>query len=248
MNHSAYRDISVSELLRSLALWVLGTITMVFFASLAVLASFIDKTGNLSHKFSSDWARVLLWLARIQVDVRGLENILKGEPYIIVSNHQGLFDICLIVKYIPLNFRWIVKKELLQVPFFGAALKASRYIAVDREDGKKAIGQMKQAEFFLNNGVSIAIFPEGTRSLDGSVGEFKKGAFVLASRTKKPILPVSIDGSYNILVKGGFIVRPQKVTVTIHKPVDTASLTVEERKVLADKIQQIVALSVTRGD
>lgn len=247
MNTSTHRGVSAADVFRSIVIWITGTITMVFFATLAVLASFIDRTGNLSHKFSSDWTRVLLRLIRVQVNVRGAKNIEKGKTYIITSNHQGLVDICLIATYIPLNFKWIVKKELLEIPFFGLALKASRYIAVNREDGKKAIKDMKQAEVFLNNGVSIAIFPEGTRTRDGRVEEFKKGAFVLANRSKMPILPVSIDGSFNILAKGGFIVRPQKVTFTIHKPVFTDNMTVEERKELPAKIQKIVASGVV-GD
>ena len=242
------RDISVSDVLRSLVLWFSGTVAMVFFASLAIIFGFFDKTGNLSHRISSVWARELLRLARIKVDVRGVENISKGGPYIIASNHQGLLDICLMAKGIPFNYKWIVKKELVAIPFFGPALMAAKYIAIDREDGRKAMKEMQKAEVFLKNGISVAIFPEGTRSLDGSVGEFKKGAFVLANRTKKPILPVTIDGSYNILVKGGFIVRPQKVIFTIHKPVDTASLTVEKRKALPEKIQQIVAHEVGMGD
>lgn len=244
MNTSPHRRVTGTDIFRSIVLWIVGTITMVFFASLAVLASFIDKTGNLSHKISSEWARVLLKLARVQVDVKGVENIQKDRTYIIASNHQGLFDICLIATYIPLNFKWIVKKELLEIPFFGQALKASRYIAVDREDGKKAIKDMKQAETFLSSSVSIAIFPEGTRSRNGSVSEFKKGAFVLANRSKKPILPVSIDGSCNILAKGGLIVRPQKITFTIHRPIDTYNLTVQERKELPVLVQKIVASEV----
>ena len=105
MNTSTHRGVSAADVFRSIVIWITGTITMVFFATLAVLASFIDRTGNLSHKFSSDWTRVLLRLIRVQVNVRGAKNIEKGKTYIITSNHQGLVDICLIATYIPLNFK-----------------------------------------------------------------------------------------------------------------------------------------------
>lgn len=244
MNTSPPRRVSEAGILRSIVIWIAGIITMVFFASFAVLASVVDNTGDLSHRISSYWTTLLLKLARVKVKVRGAENIKKSSTYIIASNHQGLFDICLIATYIPLNFRWILKKELLTIPFFGKALKASQHIAVDREDGKKAMKDIKKAEEFLSNGVSIAIFPEGTRSRDGSVGEFKKGAFILANRSEKPILPVSIDGSYNILARGGFIVHPQKINFTIHKPIETANLTAKERKEMPFTIQKIIAETV----
>ncbi|RMD52073.1 MAG: 1-acyl-sn-glycerol-3-phosphate acyltransferase [Nitrospirae bacterium] len=213
---------------------------MELFSILAITLSIFDKSGDMSHFCGMTWSRIMLWLAGIDVVVEGLEYAKEKEPVVIVSNHQGAFDIFVIMVYLPIKFRWVLKKELLDIPLFGRALRDAGYISVEREDKRAAVKALRRAEGILKKGMSLAFFPEGTRSIDGSVGEFKKGAFLLATKTSTPILPISIDGSYKILKKGGFICHPQRVILKIHRPIDVENLSLEEKKRLPEMVREII--------
>jgi 1-acyl-sn-glycerol-3-phosphate acyltransferase len=233
---------NIGEIIRSLIIWIFGIITMLWWSVLAIVAGYFDKTGNLSSQCGAMWSKGIIWISRVKVLTEGFEHFGSDKPFIIVSNHQSAFDIFVLMSYLPINFKWLLKKELLSIPLFGRALTASQYIMVDRKNARTAIKSMKKAEETLHKGIAVTVFPEGTRSVNGTIGEFKRGAFVLASKVKAPIIPVSLTGTGDVMKKRGFIVNSHAViTIKTHPPIDISSLTPQQRKELPLKVQKIIS-------
>lgn len=167
------------------------------------------------------WSRACLSNARISLDVAGAERLATRETYLVMSNHQSLYDIPVLFQVVGPNLRMITKKELFEVPVFGGALLASGFIAIDRTNRNAAIRSLRQARDLLASGTHVWIAPEGTRSHTGELLPFKKGAFYLAFEAGLPILPVTLQGTRNVLPAQGIRSRPgARVRVTIHPRVD----------------------------
>lgn len=161
------------------------------------------KGKKLYFYQSQKWSRKLLKSAKITVKTSGnYDKVNWDKSYIFLSNHSSLIDIPVMLSVLKLNCRIVYKKELLKVPIFGFGLKLSPFIGVDRENAKKAMESLKQAVEAVKEGESVLIFPEGTRSQDGRLGEFKRGAMVLATKSGKPVIPVCINGAFDKLPLG----------------------------------------------
>ena len=188
------------------------------------------------------WARIVIWLAAARVTVHGLGNIPPTEEsYIVVMNHQSNMDIPVLVHSLPLQLRFIGKVELKKVPIFGNALIRAGHFLIDRSNHQKAMnGIRKSGEALKERAVSVVFAPEGTRSSDGKLLPFKKGAFVMAIETGIQILPVTINGSKQSLAKGSLWTRSAEVTVTIHQPVPTGSYSYDDRDELSEKVKSII--------
>jgi len=188
------------------------------------------------------WARFVIWLAAARVSVLGAGNIPSQEsPYLVVMNHQSNMDIPVLVHSLPLQIRFIGKIELKKIPLFGSALLRAGHFLIDRGDHQKAMEGMREAGAAVRRkGVSVVFAPEGTRSHDGRLLPFKKGAFVMAIETGIPILPVTIDGTRLSLPKGSLWARKADITVTIHEPVSTAGLGYEDRDDLLKRVRGII--------
>ncbi len=169
------------------------------------------------------WARITGFITPMAVKVRGREHIKKKQSYIIVSNHQSMYDVLVLYGWLGVDLKWVIKKELRKVPVIGFAAEKGGNIFIDRSDPKAAYESLQQARKKVVNGTSIIILPEGTRSRNGEVGEFKKGAFCLARELKLPILPVTIMNTGKILPTGTFDLFPGRAIMKIHQPIDTAS-------------------------
>jgi 1-acyl-sn-glycerol-3-phosphate acyltransferase len=174
-------------------------------------------------------ARLLSWSRRVleridaRLDVRGRDEIDWSRPYIVMSTHQSHFDIPIACATVPGSLRFVAKKELYGIPVFGQALKRAGMIRIDRQNRSKAIESLKVAGDAIQQGFSIWIAPEGTRSRTGELGELKKGGFFLAAETGTPIVPLVIDGAYDILPpKTRRIRKGVPVTVTFGEPIETA--------------------------
>ncbi len=191
--------------------------------------SLIKRTSDLPHVMARHWAQFTLTCAGTKVEVSGQENIPAG-PVIYMANHSSFFDVFAVLGHLNVQFRWIVKKELFLLPLLGLAMQRSGYISIDRDNHEKAMESIDLAAEKIRSGTSIFIFPEGTRSLDGSLRyPFKKGGFHLALRSKVPLVPIAIIGSREILPKGARIIKPGTIKLTIGKPIypdghDVASL------------------------
>jgi 1-acyl-sn-glycerol-3-phosphate acyltransferase len=155
----------------------------------------------------------------IPVKVKGRKNVYKRTSYVFVSNHQGAFDIFLISGFLGRNFKWMMKKSLRKIPFVGKACESAGHIFVDRSGPKKIAETIGKAKASLTNGISLVVFPEGERSYTGCMGYFKKGAFQLADDLQLPVVPVTINGPFEILPRTGKWIHRRRMTLTIHEPI-----------------------------
>lgn len=193
-------------------------VSTTLFGTLAVTLSLISK--HLGFHAGVYWAQSLTWASWVRVRVEGREHLRPGQSYVILSNHQGAFDILALYGFLGRQFRWVMKQELRKVPFLGWGCAAIGHIFVDRGNSSRAIASLEAAKSQLAGGVSVLFFPEGTRSADGRLLPFKKGGFVMARQLGFPILPVTLSGSRRILPKGCLFPRPGWVTIRFHPALD----------------------------
>jgi 1-acyl-sn-glycerol-3-phosphate acyltransferase len=205
----------------AIALWTL--FVTVIFGYLSILLSVVGNKGNWSHISARIWGRSILAASGIQVRVTGMENIDPAKSYIYMSNHQSNFDIPVLLAFLRVQFRWLAKEELFKIPFFGYAMQRVGYISINRSDRRSAFQSLKRAAEIIRGGVSVMIFPEGTRSLDGRIRPFKKGGFILALDAGVPIVPVVIRGTRSIMPKERLRIRSGRVTLEILAPIDTTA-------------------------
>lgn len=189
--------------------------------SISVPTVFESLIGKVSRRICDDrldrWSAALLKHAEIELEVHGREHIDMSGATIVMSNHQSLYDIPVLFQVLPPSLRMVTKIELFNVPIWGRAMQAAGFIAIDRKNREKAIRSLKVARATLESGVSVWMAPEGTRSRDGSLLPFKKGGFVLAEEMGASILPVSIQGTRDILPARTWQLNPgAKVKVTVH--------------------------------
>ena len=168
------------------------------------------------------WAKCFCWLMAVRVKVEGRENIDHDTSYVFVANHQGAYDIFSIYGYLKHNFRWMMRKGLRNFPLVGQACELAGHIMVDAHNTAALVKTMHDAEQRLQAGMSIVVFPEGRRTDDGHMAQFKSGAFKLAKEFDLPVMPISIDGSYRVLPRTTFNVTPGTITLKLHKPVTVA--------------------------
>ncbi|MBN1462599.1 MAG: 1-acyl-sn-glycerol-3-phosphate acyltransferase [Paludibacteraceae bacterium] len=187
------------------------------------------------------WSKLVCFLSFISVSVEGLEKIDPKKSYIFVANHQSFFDIWVIYGWLNNPFSWIMKKELRKIPFVGNACEAAGHIFIDRSSPIAAKKSIAEAEKKLINGNCIVVFPEGTRTHDGNVGSFKRGAFSIATDIKLPIVPMTIIGAYERMSRHTFIVTPGKIKLIIHTPIESNNdLSEQETHNLAKEVRNIV--------
>jgi 1-acyl-sn-glycerol-3-phosphate acyltransferase len=215
--------------------------------TLVILLSFFVRSGNPLHKIARLWGKSILVVSRIKVSVKGLSNIDPSIPYIYMPNHQSNFDIPVLLGHLTVQFRWLAKMELFKIPIFGRAMRKAGYISIDRYHRESAFESLKVAANKIKSGVSVLIFPEGTRSRDGNLRPFKKGGFVMAIDSGVPIVPVVITGTRAIMPKGKFRVYPGHVGMVIHKPIDTSTYTRETKEALMESVRRVICEQVETG-
>ncbi len=221
-----------------LFLW-LPAITLIF-AIMAILSSLFDRSGVIPHLVARLWARLILWECGVKVSVEGLEKVKPGIPCIYAANHQSQFDILAVLGYLPVQFRWLAKKELFQIPIFGLAMRRAGYIPIDRSHPRKAIKSLEEAAQKIRSGTSVLIFPEGTRSTDGRLLPFKLGGITLALKSKSPIIPLAISGSRGVLPRGRLWVRPGHIKIIIGRMIETADYEPSQKNLLASKLREAI--------
>nr|WP_321377121.1 lysophospholipid acyltransferase family protein [uncultured Bacteroides sp.] len=165
------------------------------------------------------WSRLICFFLLIRVKVNGKENLKGKTSYVFVANHQGAFDIFLIYGYLGRNFKWMMKKGIRKILFVGRACEKAGHIFVDRSGPKKVLETIRKTKASLTEGTSVVVFPEGARSFTGHMGYFKKGAFQLADDLQLPVVPLTIEGSFEILPRTGKWIHRHNLTLTIHKPI-----------------------------
>jgi len=209
------------------AFWLYQVYAWLIFLPIVILLTFLFSTLTIifaslvnpewaSRVFAATWGKVLATLTPVRVTVEGAENAHQGQSYVVVINHQSQYDILVVYGWLKLDLKWVIKKELRKMPGIGLGCEKAGHIFVDRRDPKQARRAIGEALSRLNHGVGILFFPEGTRSLDGRLLPFKKGAFRLAKDQGLPILPVTLVGTRDILPARSLTPFPGSVRMVIH--------------------------------
>lgn len=214
-------------------LFIVATVVTAL-ATIVFSALFGDR--EITYMPARHWSRFACYGMFITVSVEGAENISPDRSYVFAANHQSMYDIFLVYGWLDSRFKWIMKKELRKVPFVGAACEAAGHIFIDRTSPIAAKKSIDAASRKLVNGSSVVIFPEGTRSIDGQLGKFKRGAFLLASEIKLPIVPLTIKGTFEAMPVWSYIIRPVRLTLIIHQPIEFDPLFEDNQQLLIDKV------------
>jgi 1-acyl-sn-glycerol-3-phosphate acyltransferase len=224
---------------------IAAVIATLVFSLQALLYVFVFRTSEDTAQVApTNWARAILAAAGVKVKIEGLEKLEKGRSYIFMGNHQSQFDIFCVQGHLNWNLRWLAKKELFDIPLFGAALRKTGSIPVDRSNGRKALKSLAEAAKRIQAGCSVIVFPEGTRSADGKLQTFKSGGMILAIKARVEVVPIAICGSRAILAKGEILPRSGTVTLRIGDPINVEGYGLKQKTELAgmlqDKVQDLL--------
>ena len=223
---------TVFYLIPAVALYtvVLGTISLA--------STLFDRSGNTAHRCARAWARLILRTTGVRVRVNGLDRVQPGRSYVFAANHQSIYDIPILFASIPFQLRIVAKDSLGRIPFMGWHLHRAGHLLVDRKrPGADIVEKMRR---LVGESSSLIVFPEGTRSVDGAVGRFKKGPFMVAADAGLPVVPVSIAGSRHVMTKGRLMVQPGMVELTLHEPIVTSGVDRREVRAFAGRVEQVV--------
>ena len=208
--------------LRFLYQWIIVMPIMVVItimtALITIIGCFLGNHRVWGYYPGLIWSRLFCLISLVRIEVRGREKLDRSTSYVFVANHQGAYDIFLIYGYLGHKFKWMMKSSLRRIPFVGAACAAAGFIFVDRS-GKGLRETLAAAEKILTGGMSLVVFPEGSRTPDGKIHRFKKGAYQIADDLSLPVGPLTIDGSYRVLSKNSKLIRPGKIVLTVHDPI-----------------------------
>jgi 1-acyl-sn-glycerol-3-phosphate acyltransferase len=197
---------------------ILGASTLFFGVLTVVLVQFLPAR-TASFIGGTLWSRLNSYLTPMFVKVIGRENVDPKQSYVVVSNHQSLYDIFVLYGWLGVDFKWVMKQELRKVPFLGVACEKLDHIYIDRSNRAAALASLQNAKKTIVNGTSVIFFPEGTRSCNGQLGEFKKGAFIMSLDLGIPVLPVSIVNTNKILPNKTLRLLPGRAKLVIHEPI-----------------------------
>lgn len=188
------------------------------------------------------WSAAILKVLLIPVKVKGRENLKSGQSYVFVSNHQGAFDIFLIYGHLGRNFKWMMKQQLRKLPFIGAACEAAHFIFVDKRGPSKIKKTYENARHTLRDGMSVMVFPEGARTFTGHMGFFRRGAFMLADELQLPVMPLTINGSFNIMPRTNkwYHIDRHPLSLTIHAPIYPSSRGADDIKERMEKSYEAI--------
>jgi 1-acyl-sn-glycerol-3-phosphate acyltransferase len=217
----------------------IGVYTIVL-GVVSIVSTLADRRGHFAHRCARAWSYLILKTTGVSVDVRGTLPP-DGRSYVFASNHQSIYDIPVIFWSIPHQLRIIAKASLGSFPFLGWHLKRSGHLLVDRDNPGASV--LKKMQRMIADAASLIIFPEGTRSTDGTVGRFKGGVFLVAIESQLPIVPVSVSGSRHVMLKGRLMTCPGHVVLTIHAPIETKGMGREHARELASRTREIVRAS-----
>lgn len=220
--------------------YILIAVYTVFWSVLACIAAVFDRSGRGVIWIATTWVRWIYATCGISIEVEGLENFEAERPHVIMCNHQSVIDIGALVLALPGTWRFVAKRELTRIPFFGWALGLSDHIIIDRGDRDRAVASLRAAGERIRSGVSVVIFPEGTRSETGELRDFKSGGFHLALEAGVPILPVTVSGSQKITPKGSLRVESGVVKTQFGSPIPTDGLDVSQRNDLKARVREAI--------
>jgi 1-acyl-sn-glycerol-3-phosphate acyltransferase len=216
-------------MIRSIAIWALGLATTLGWSIVAVVyAVFSASSREIHFKCAVPWSRAILRISGVRVHTEGVNQIQATTAFIYIPNHTSFFDIFSLLGYLPVDFKFILKEELMRVPLLNWGMKKAGYISISRSSPAKARRALKGAVNMIKKGTSLVIFAEGTRSYDGNLQPLKRGAFQLAVTSGAPIVPVAIKGGNEIMAKGSFKLKKGTIRITVARPISTKDYTREQ--------------------
>lgn len=255
MNHTAPQPVpSRRELTKRLFtvykwLWVipfLGVSTLVIGTTIICLA-FLGLPDLASRVLGPIWAKINSLMMMLTVQVEGRDKFNPKQSYIIVANHQSQVDILALYGHLGVDFKWVMKQELRRVPVLGPACAAMGHIFIDRGNTESALTSINNARTQIKDGMSVVFFPEGTRSRDGELMHFKKGAYRLALELQLPILPVTILGTHHILPTDTLDLTPGEARIVFHAPISTQGLDASDLPRLVDQSREAILDRLSRA-
>ena len=218
------------------------TIYTIVLGTISIVSTLFDRSGDAGHWCARTWSKLILKTTGVRVSVRGGAALDPGRSYVLAANHQSIYDIPILFAALPLQLRIVAKASLGSIPFLGWHLHRTGHLLVNRKNpGADIVEKMRR---LVSEAHSLIVFPEGTRSVDGRIGRFKKGSFVVAVDAGLPIVPVSVTGSRHVMTKGQLMVRPGRVEVTIHDPIPTAAVQRDDVRELAERVRRVVVAGV----
>lgn len=228
--------------------WLIPTIAIytIVLGLASITSSFVDRRGYFAHGCARAWSWLILATTGVEVTVQGLERVVPGKTYVFVANHQSIYDIPCLFWCIPFQLRIIAKESLGSFPMLGPHLKRTGHMLVDRSRPDRS-GIFGWASRLTSNGLSLIVFPEGTRSPDGMLGKFKGGSIMLAMQAGLPLVPISVVGSRHVMKKGELTTRPGRVRLIVHEPIETvadAEPSVQQVRELADRVREVIRPAV----
>ncbi len=224
---------------------VLGISTFICGMSVVALVWFVPP-ATLARLFARSWARINSWFTPMLVRVEGRHHIDPAQSYVVVCNHQSQYDIFVLYGWLDIDFKWVMKQELRNIPVIGIACDKLGHIYVDRSNREGALKSIEAAKSRITRGTSVLFFPEGTRSRDGRLRDFKRGAFHFALDLQLPLLPVTINGTREILPSDTLDLFPGRATMTIHAPIDIEGYARGNINELANRVRQNIASGLDR--
>jgi len=216
-------------------------------APFAMLWTLLARNSTLLYKLARFCIRTAGWMSGVRLIVHGREKIQPGKNYIFLSNHQSNFDGPMLCYVIPRDLKALIKKEMMSLPVLSLVLKQVQFVPVERQNPKQAQIGIEQGVKLLKEGKSFFAFPEGTRSRDGRLGEFKKGVFVMAIKARAPIIPVTILDSGKIQHPGHYEILPGYIQVIFHDPIETTGMDIEDRNHLVQLTRDAIASKLPAG-
>lgn len=230
-----------ADVLRTLVAWPLVALYTVVMGSLSLALSLFDSGGRLQHWCARTWSRMIVRTALLRVRVHGAEHLRAGKSYVFLSTHQSWMDIPVMLGYLPAQLRIAAKREVFSIPFLGWHMRRGGHISINRGSTVEAVESLRRAAGGIRGGVSAFIFPEGTRSRDGSLQPFKKGGFKLAIQSGAAVVPVAIVGTRQVLPRDSYVFRPGRIDLYIDPPIATEGLTDEDLPRLIEDVRHAIA-------
>jgi len=216
------------------------SIYTIVLGTLSLGSSLFERRGRFAHWCARTWSRLILATTGVEVDVQGLEQLTPGQTYVFVSNHQSIYDIPILFWSLPYQLRIIAKASLGNFPFLGWHLRRTGHMLVDRSRPDRT-RIFTWAERLTSEGLSLIVFPEGTRSRDGRVGRFKGGSFLVALQAGLPVVPLSVIGSRHIMLKGRLATYPGHVRLVVHPPIDTRAMSEVDPREFGERVRGVIA-------
>lgn len=216
-------------------------VTTVVTAILVMLGCTIGDNKFWGYIPPKYWSKIVCRVALCKIKVKPNDKLDTNQSYVFVANHQGAFDIFLTYGYLNQNIKWVQKYELRKIPFVGKASEIAGHVFVDSSNSRALSQTIDKAECELKEGVSMAIFPEGQRTYTGKMGRFKKGAYVIATQMQLPIVPITLNGPYDILKIHSRLMHPGKnLEIVVHDPIPTRGMTEEDIPLLMEKSRKVI--------